>query len=396
LGNNDNTDRELDRLRDEIDRVDRELIDLLARRRDVVTRIAARKTARGLPVYAPDREEAMLRARRHEATEHGVHPELIEDILRRIMRDSYCAEGEHGYRRAAPEPWPVVLVGGAGGMGRLFARLFESSGHPVRILDRDDWDRADELLDGAGLVLVGVPIADTLDVLDALHGRLPERAVLTDITSVKAEPLARMLDIHAGPVVGLHPMFGHSVPSLAKQVFAHCPGRDDDGCRWLLDQLRIWGAFPVTIEPAAHDRLMGAIQAQRHFATVVYGLHLMEEGTDLDEVLTLSSPIYRLELGMVGRIFAQEPELYADIIFGSEEGRALAHRYHGLFARMLDVYESGDREAFLADFSRVKDWLGPLADVFLAESDALLDQARDRLDIRVTDVGGATTRRGDP
>jgi len=388
--------RELDRLREEVDRIDDELIGLLARRRDVVMRIAALKTARGLPVYAPEREEAMLRARRDEAAARGVRPDLVEDMLRRIMRDSYRSEGEHGYRRAAPEPWPVVLVGGAGGMGRLFARLFEASGHPVRILDRNDWPRADALLEGAGLVLVGVPIAVTLEVLDALRGRLPAEAVLADITSVKAAPLVRMLDVHEGPVVGLHPMFGHSVPSLAKQVFAHCPGRDADACRWLLDQIRIWGAFPVDADPESHDRLMATIQAQRHFATFVYGLHLMEEGTDLDEVLALSSPIYRLELGMIGRLFAQDPDLYADIIFGSGAGRDLARSYHRLFGRMLDLYERGDRDAFLADFARVKDWLGPLADVFLAESDALLDQARDRLDFRPGDTDGATTRRGDP
>lgn len=393
MENNPAPDRDLERLREEIDHVDRELIDLLARRRDLVTRIAAIKSARGLPVYVPEREETMLRERRREAEAHGVHPELVEDVLRRIMRDSYLAEGDHGYRRAAPEAWPVVLVGGAGGMGRLFARLFEASGHPVRILDREDWERADELLADAGLVLVGVPICNTLDVLEGLRGRIPAGAVLADITSVKASPLERMLEIHAGPVVGLHPMFGHSVPSLAKQVFVHCPGRDAEGCTWLLDQLGIWGAFPVTIEPAVHDRLMGTIQAQRHFATFVYGLHLMEEGTALDDVLALSSPIYRLELGMVGRLFAQDPQLYADIIFGSDEGFALAHRYHDLFARMLDLYESGDRDAFMAGFARVKDWLGPLAGEFLRESDALLDQARDRLDIR---AGGATRRRADP
>jgi chorismate mutase/prephenate dehydrogenase len=242
-------------------------------------------------------------------------------------------------------------------------------------------------------VLVGVPIADTLDVIEQLRGRVPPGAVLADITSVKAAPLTRMLDVHDGPVVGLHPMFGHSVPALAKQVFVHCPGRDEAGCRWLLDQLGIWGAFPVTVDPAVHDRLMGTIQAQRHFTTFVYGLHLMEEETDLDAVLALSSPIYRLELGMVGRLFAQDPQLYADIIFGSAEGRELARRYHELFARMLEVYEDGDRDAFLAGFARVKEWLGPLAGEFLGESDALLDQARDRLDIR---AGGATGRRGDP
>jgi chorismate mutase / prephenate dehydrogenase len=372
---------ELARIRDEIDRADRDLIDLLAHRRDLVARVANLKRQNGLPVYVPEREAAMLSARAAEAESRGVSPGLVQDILRRIMRESYRAEGQSGFRCAAAEPRPVVLVGGAGGMGTLFGRHFETSGYPVRVLDRDDWGQADQLLDGAGLVLIGVPIADTLAVIETLRGRLPADAILADITSVKSAPLTRMLEIHDGPVVGLHPMFGHGVPSLAKQVFVHCPGRDTAGCRWLLDQIRIWGASLVTVDPAEHDRLMGAIQAQRHFATFVYGIHLMDENTDLDAILSLSSPIYRLELGMICRLFAQEPDLYADIIYGSPEGRALARRYHRLFGEWVAAYENDDRDAFMNGFARVQAWLGPLAETFLSESDALLDQARDRIDM---------------
>jgi len=385
---------DLARIRDEIDRVDRDLINLLARRRDLVARVAGLKQRNGLPVYVPEREAAMLRARAEEAESQGVSPGLVQDILRRIMRESYRAEGLSGFRCAVPEPRPVVLVGGAGGMGTLFARHFETSGFPVRVLDRDDWEQADALLDGAGLVLVGVPIADTLAVIETLRGRLPTDAILADITSVKSDPLTRMLEIHEGPVVGLHPMFGHGVPSLAKQVVVHCPGRDTAGCRWLLDQMRIWGASLVTVDPAEHDRLMGAIQAQRHFATFVYGMHLMDENTDLDAILSLSSPIYRLELGMVGRLFAQEPDLYADIIYGSPEGLELAQRYHRLFGEWVASYESDDREAFMAGFARVKAWLGPLAATFLSESDALVDQARDRIDMPVSQDADDPSQRG--
>ncbi|MBC8425971.1 bifunctional chorismate mutase/prephenate dehydrogenase, partial [bacterium] len=219
---------------------------------------------------------------------------------------------------------------------------------------------------------------------ETLRWRLPADVILADITSVKSGPLGSRLDIHAGPVVGLHSIFGHGVPSLAKQVVVHCPGRDTAGCSWLLNQMRIWGASLVTVDPAEHDRLMGAIQAQRHFATFVYGMHLMEENTDLDAILSLSSPIYRLELGMVGRLFAQDPDLYADIIYGSPEGRALARRYHQLFGEWVASYENDDREAFMTGFARVQTWLGPLAATFLSESDALLDQARDRIDMPVS------------
>lgn len=43
-----------------------------------------------------------------------------------------------------------------------------------------------------------------------------------------------------------------------------------------------------------------------------------EENVRLEQLLALSSPIYRLELAMVGRLFARDPQLYADIIMSSE------------------------------------------------------------------------------
>ncbi len=372
---------DLDDLRARIDAVDRDLIDLLARRRDLVADVAASKTASGLPVYVPEREEAMFRSRRAEAAERGVSPDLVEDLLRRIMRESYSAEGEGGFRCVLDDPRPVVLVGGDGGMGRLLARCFTASGYEVRILERDDWPRAAEILDGAGLVLVGVPIADTVDVIRACRGLVPPDAVLADITSRKTEPLAAMLAAHDGPVAGFHPMFGPTVGSLAKQVVVHSAGRDPEASRWIRDQFAVWGAAVVDVDAADHDRRMTVVQALRHFATYVYGGHLMDEDTDLQAILELSSPIYRLELAMVGRLFAQDPDLYADIVFGSEEGPALARRYWERFGAALELYESGDRDAFRARFHDVGRWFGPLADAFLAESSALLDQARDRMDL---------------
>jgi len=128
---------------------------------------------------------------------------------------------------------------------------------------------------------------------------------------------------------------------------------------------------------------MALIQALRHFATFVYGVHLSEEDADLATMLDLSSPIYRLELAMTGRLFAQDPDLYTDIIFDSPEGLELAGRFSDRFAAAVDLYRRGDREAFRDQFLAVRRWLGPLADEFLVESSALLAQAGDRLDRRV-------------
>ena len=50
----------LNHLRQEIDTLDRELIQLFAKRLELVTQVGEVKHEKGLPIYAPDRELAML------------------------------------------------------------------------------------------------------------------------------------------------------------------------------------------------------------------------------------------------------------------------------------------------------------------------------------------------
>ncbi|MCV5706965.1 prephenate dehydrogenase/arogenate dehydrogenase family protein, partial [Escherichia coli] len=92
-----------------------------------------------------------------------------------------------------------------------------------------------------------------------------------------------------------------------------------------------WGARLQQVEAKAHDEAMTLIQALRHFATFAYGWHLSREQANLDRLLSLSSPIYRLELAMVGRLFAQDPHLYADIILSSPQNLAMIRRYYQNF-----------------------------------------------------------------
>lgn len=364
----------LGELRDQIDAVDKQVMDLLARRLELVAEVGELKGQHGLPIYAPERERTMIAARRAEAQRRGLPPDLIEDVLRRCMREAYAHEKNLGFTRQAPDLGPVVIVGGAGQMGQLFGRMLRLSGYEVRELDRHDWDRAAELLDGAGMVLVSVPIHDTVEVIHQLPP-LPAHCLLVDLTSTKVAPVAAMLEAHSGPVLGLHPMFGPDVDNLAKQVIAYVPGRFPDASTWLLEQIRLWGArlHQVTVED--HDHAMGLIQAQRHFSTFAYGLHLIREDRSLDELLALSSPIYRLELIMIGRLFAQDPELYADIILSSPDHLELLDRYHERFAEALEILRAGDRDAFIARFREIGAWFGPYAETFMAESRSLLAHA---------------------
>lgn len=99
----------------------------------------------------------MLASRRAEAEALGVPPDLIEDVLRRVMRESYSSENDKGFKTLCPSLRPVVIVGGGGQMGRLFENMLTLSGYQVRILEQHDWDRAADIVSDAGMVIVVCP-----------------------------------------------------------------------------------------------------------------------------------------------------------------------------------------------------------------------------------------------
>lgn len=362
-------------LREQIDAIDTELVKLLAARAQVTAQVGQVKQQFALPVYVPEREQALLSARRKQAEAAQVSPELVEDVLRRVMRESYATQ-EQGFVCCRSGGGKVVVVGGAGALGQRFVSLFRRSGYQVEVLEQADWSTASTICADAALVLMAVPITLTGQLISLLPA-LPADCVLADLTSVKAKPLAAMLRQHSGPVVGLHPMFGPDITNLVKQVVVVCHGRAEHDYQWLLKQLVVWGAELAFKAADEHDSAMQLIQAMRHFSSLVYGVHLAEEQANLPELLALSSPIYRLELAMVGRLFAQNAELYADIMLSSCDVAALLARYQQRFSQLLSLLQTQDKAGLMAEFAKGQQFFGELAGQFLQESKQLLQKAAD-------------------
>lgn len=56
----------------------------------------------------------MLASRRNDAQKMGISPDLIEDVLRRVMRESYTKENDKGFKTLNPQLGKIVIVGGRG------------------------------------------------------------------------------------------------------------------------------------------------------------------------------------------------------------------------------------------------------------------------------------------
>ena len=368
----------LEELRREIDAIDQRIVDLLAQRSTKVQQVVALKTARRLPVYHPAREEDLISQRREQAQRAGLDPDHVEELYRCIMRQSRMRQTAQVTRTGVRPGAKVVIVGGLGKMGQYFSRWFAESGCPVRVLDREDWPRAAELCAGVDLALVSVPIGETVAVIKNLGPHLPPGCVLADITSVKQAPMEAMLAAHPGPVVGLHPLFGPMTTTMDQQIVVSTTGRAPEECQWVLDQFIAWGNIVLPLEAREHDDLMTIVQALRHFATFAFGDFLYRQDVNITRTLELSSPIYRLELGMIGRLFAQDPALYSEIIFASPERRALLQDFIDSLGRHSGLLKTGDKAAFCAEFQRIAAWFGPFREQAMRESNFLIDKLVER------------------
>lgn len=375
---NTNFDREIGPLRNEIDAIDSQILDLLARRQSQVEKVVALKKRCGVPVYHPAREEDLISRLRTQAGVAGIDPDFMEDLYRVILRQSRVKQTRKMTHKGVRPGARVLIIGGQGQMGGMFARLFTKSGYTVRILGEKDWDRAEELCRDVHLVLVSVPIEKTPGVIRRISPCLPEDALLADLTSVKKEPVEAMCSAHPGPVLGIHPLFGPGPGSLDKQIIVITPGRDPESGRWLKKQLALWGAVLVESTPEEHDEVMELVQALRHFATFCFGHFLYQRRAGLRRTLEFSSPIYRLELGMVGRLFAQDAGLYAEIIFATRQRRELLKHYVDAMTGHLDMLTSNDKEGFVRQFNEIAQWFGPFSDQAMRESTYLIDKLIER------------------
>ncbi|NDJ18219.1 bifunctional chorismate mutase/prephenate dehydrogenase [Myxacorys almedinensis] len=270
-------------------------------------------------------------------------------------------------------PRNITVVGGRGIMGRFFTDRLVAAGHHVSILEYDGWDQADRLLGDADLVLICVPFKGTLAVIQKVAPYLSPTAILADIASTKVSTVQAMLDSHPGPVVGLHPMFGPGVNSFLSQNVVVCPGRKPNACQWFLNLIEAEGGKLITCTAEEHDRMMVAVQAIRHFATFSLGVFLAEEGISIDRSLDFASPIYRTEINLINRLFAQDASLYIDIMLASPDRCEAITRLTKTSDRLANLLAQENRTALMAEFEVARETFRDDSNRALKESNYIIN-----------------------
>lgn len=254
----------------------------------------------------------------------------------------------------------IAIVGGTGQFGQHLGEALEKdneitiSGKDVdqasEIAERHGWSYGEnkEIVKDADIVIIAVPIAVTVEVIEEVGPHVPDDALLCDITSVKKKPVEAMKK-HSDEVLGMHPMYAPT-NSIKGQKIVLCP---EKGKKWTLMET-FWmdnGADIHVTDPESHDKAMSLVQGLIHFSELVIADTIKKADMTGSEMEEYSSPIYQLITDLTARMLNQKPGLYGSIQAENPENEGIRESF---IESAEDIRELiGDDEAFEEKFEEL-------------------------------------------
>jgi chorismate mutase/prephenate dehydrogenase len=343
-------------LRARLTALDRRLLELIAQRQGLASKIAEVKRETGHPTRDYQREREVLLAARTAATELGISPATAEAVLTLLIRSSLAtqeqakvtAEG-HGSGKTA------LVIGGSGKMGRWFVEFMTSQGFEVEVADpvaadpgrryRTRWQEG--ALDH-DLIVIATPLGITDSILADLAERRP-RGVVFDIGSLKT-PLRRGLRklIDAGcNVTSVHPMFGPDTDLLSGRHVIFI----DLGAPKALAQAQALFASTmaerVVMGLDEHDRLIAYVLGLSHALNIAFFSALAASGEAAPRLAGLSSTTFDAQLEVATAVAGESPQLYFEIQSLNEYGADSLDALARAVERLREVVRTRNETAFI-------------------------------------------------
>ena len=258
-------------------------------------------------------------------------------------------------------------------MGRWFKDFFSRAGHSVLVAGRKTPVSPLDTAKKSDVVILSVPIEAALAYAEEIGPILSQDQLLMDLCSLKETILKSMLRFTQAQVVGTHPLFGPFTDSIKGQNIIVCPGRGTGWLKWLEDELRGKEAVVTRMDPVTHDRNMAVVQGLTHLLTVCMGRTLQKMNMSPDEAISCSTPVFRLKINLIGRLFSQDPGLYASLIGANRHVEDALATFMSAVDEAKESLLSGQEGRAVAFLDDIRGFLGDFCRDGLKESNKTLN-----------------------
>ncbi|MUM17235.1 prephenate dehydrogenase/arogenate dehydrogenase family protein [Mycobacterium sp. CBMA271] len=285
----------------------------------------------------------------------------------------------------------VVVIGGAGAVGTMFANLFAARGMATTVVDlpgtatgavqRSRVIEGDILHGGpqlgaaladADLVLLAVPENVACEAIPKLASSVKPGALLADTLSVKGPVTTAWASAAAGvEVVSLNPMFAPSLGAQRRPIAAVVL-RDGPKARELVTIIEDEGFLIVLMGADEHDAITASVQALTHAAILGFGVALVRLDVDVEQLTRVAPPPFSVLLALLARIAGGTSEVYWDIQNANPHALETREALSAGLRRLDEALVQGE-SSFGELFSQINNLLGPAASELRNQAQTMLE-----------------------
>jgi len=264
----------------------------------------------------------------------------------------------------------VTIIGGSGGMGKVFGIFFKKHGFAITLFARNE-DKLKEVaielsvnyelslekrVKNADIVMISIPISPTPDMIRKIAPLLKENAIIFDITSLKHAVFKALTEIKNNfPVncISLHPMFGPGIKDLENyfMMVLKVGGTDqyDELINELLNLFKFDGLIITETLPEIHDKRIALTLGVPHMLNILFLNLLNNTNEPLNELTRYTGTTFLLQKVFAESIIQREMEMFGEIQMENKEFLKILD----LFEKLLHKYKKIIEEKNIKGFSEI-------------------------------------------
>ena len=334
-----------DEIRKKIEEIDEEILELIQKRGEAAASMGKLKASKMLPLVVPEVEKVVIGRYTAKAAATGMSEKSLTDIARLLIKESIEIQARIPRPAAAKR---ILIIGGAGQMGRWLCDYFSSRGHEVSVFDRKmsekDHNNTDlsEASNKADVIVISTPIETTAGIANEIISS-KTKALIFDIASIKTPFLESFQDFakHGVNICSTHPMFGSKANGIIGRNVIVC---DCGNASAALEAEKLFeGANIIRMDVTEHDKLMAYVLGLSHALNIVFNSALMKSGIPFDVLSSVSSTTFQKQSELSIDVAFDNADLYYTIQTANPYNRdSISH----LKEAMYELREF-DREEFL-------------------------------------------------
>ncbi|MCK4480880.1 MAG: prephenate dehydrogenase/arogenate dehydrogenase family protein [Candidatus Lokiarchaeota archaeon] len=270
-----------------------------------------------------------------------------------------------------------TIIGGSGGMGRVFGKYFKQHGFDITLFARDekklkivakDLGVKFELdlkksVENADIVMVSVPIHSTSKMIKKITPLMKKNSLIFDITSLKQGVYKIFSEVHKNyPIncLSIHPMFGPGIKNMKNYVILvlKIGGTEqyDEIINEFINIFRSDEFIIVETTPNTHDSRIALTLGVPHMFNILFLNLLKRTKEPLNELTRFTGTTFLLQKVLAESIIQSEMEMFGEIQIENAEFHEILDIFEDLIKEYKNTIKNKDLKGFTKLFSEALEY----------------------------------------